>query len=275
MSGGHIAKFKILFRLRILLALLLNGVTIVAAGMALDTFTSLNNSITLGILGLIILALALVQAYIVSSELAKPTEYLAQAIFHISPNEHLVEAPKVDSLSFGRELVATLTRQIYDYAASSSATPAQPLKIDPAKNLLDALPVSVIGLDNDNKIALINANAKESFGLRESLGLSLKSQLQLKFSGKTLEEWFIEVKSKSINSTATWTKVEVSSNNGSVRTFCDIAAVFQQQHASGIEKLIVLFDHSEVFENEEEALSLIALSVHEIRTPLTILRGYI
>lgn len=274
MSGGHIAKFKQLFKLRIILALILNGVTIVAVSMALSQFTDLPNLLQLGLLGLFAVFLAFLQGQLLSSELSKPTEYLAQAIFHISPNEHLVEAPQIDKLGFGRELVATLTRQIYDFAATSNALNPTP-QSDTGKRLLDGLPIIVIGLDKDNNIALVNTAAQERFGLNNCIGMALKTQLQMKFTDKTLEEWFIQVKSKQINAAASWTKVEVSGANNDYRTFCDIAASYQQKSASGIEKLVVLFDHQEVFEDEQDALSLIALTVHEIRTPLTILRGYI
>ncbi len=276
MTGGHVAKFKQLFRLRLILALLLNGIILVAVAMALDLYTSFDSIVTLGILGATAILVATIQGYILSAELTKPTEYLAQAIFHISPNEHLVEAPVIDKLRFGRELVATLTRQIYDYAASSqSSAPSTNGSVVNSNNLIDSMPVGVIGLDEKNNIVLINSNASSTLGLHDCVGLSLKSQIQMSFPEKSLEEWFIEVKSKTINASNSWSKIEVSTNNGTIRTYCDIAATFQQQSASGIEKLIVLFDHGDQFAEEEDTLSLIALSVHEIRTPLTILRGYI
>lgn len=274
MSGGHIANFKKLFRLNVVLCLILNAVLIIAAGYYLLYETQLDEMTILGILGAGSIIFSILIGYMLAAKLTKPTEYLAQAIFHISPNEHLVAAPNVDKLGFGRELVANLTRQIYDFAATGNA-----LTIANSKTLgdgmLDDLPVSVIGLDDKQNMVLANKTAEDTFLLKNWKNLPINAFIQLKFNGPDLETWSSETETKSINATKSWQKVEINSTNEEMRSYYDIAATFRQKHPSGIETLIVFFDHNEMFEMEEDALNLIALSVHEIRTPLTILRGYI
>lgn len=274
MSGGHLASFKKIFQLTNLFALLLNGLIFSGVGYGLIYKTTLDETIIFIILSAVWLFSSLIIGFIVSNALSKPSEYLAQAIFHISPHEHLVAAPDIEKLRFGKELVATLTRQIYDYAATS-LPPGNSPDIGLGSEMIDALPVSVIGLDSSGVVKLINKTAESTFNLKNPMGLGLDSQIQMKFTGSTLNDWIQATKNKSINASTTWQKVEISSGNGEIRSYFDIAGVFRQSHPSGVETILVLFNHDEIFTNEENALNLIALSVHEIRTPLTILRGYI
>ena len=63
--------------------------------------------------------------------------------------------------------------------------------------------------------------------------------------------------------------------------FCYFANQFMAQaaesafKAAGYETVLVLFDHSKFYDQQDTSSSYIAMAVHELRTPLTILRGYI
>src|SRR6185369_11294040 len=39
--------------------------------------------------------------------------------------------------------------------------------------------------------------------------------------------------------------------------------------------MLVFFDHTASYSQDDQALSFVALAVHELRTPVTLLRGYI
>ena len=276
MSGGHIAKFKNIFKTYIVFALLFQGLIVGGLMYWLVFRTSLDENTLIGIMCAVVIFSGVIIGYLVSSTLVKPTQYIAQAIFHVSPNEHMVAAPNLEDLNFGKELVATLTRQIYDYA--SSAQPSSlTTKTSVVNNgsILDELPVSVIGLDKNYNITTINKTACDALGTKDPVGLALDSVVQMKFVNTSIKDWINESRQKSINSTKTWQKVDVSSIVGDKRSYFDVAGVVHQGQQTGTETLLVLFDHNDAFTDEEDALSLIALSVHEIRTPLTILRGYI
>lgn len=276
MTGGHISKFKNIFRTYIVFALLFHGLIVAGIMYWLVFQTSLDENSLIGIMSAVVIFSGVLIGCLVSSTLLKPTEYLAQAIFHISPNQHIVAAPNIEQLSFGRELVATLTRQIYDYAAASQpAVLGGANSAEKSKSILDDLPVSVIGLDQNYAITAINQTALETFGIKESMGVKLDSLISMKFTNNTVEDWLTESRQKSINNTKSWQKVDVTSINGDKRSYFDIAGIIHQGKQTGTETFLVFFDHNEAFVAEEDALSLIALSVHEIRTPLTILRGYI
>lgn len=279
-KGGYLAKYKSGFRTRNYIALLFNTLICCTVYYILDNNTNLAPIIGLSVIFGLIIVSSLVFNVIVSSTLIKPTEFLANAIYHVSPNQNLVPAPSIKDVPFGRELLENLTRQIYDYssvAGNFKLTDNQKRQNEPlvANDLADQLPVAIIGLNSDQKITFVNKTAKDLFHLTNPESFTLESQLKLKFANQTISQWLNENNDRNINVRKVWRKVDVSSQNNESRSYYDIAVVNRQKHSSGTDTILVFIDQDEAFQIEESTLNLVALSVHEIRTPLTILRGYI
>lgn len=210
-----------------------------------------------------------------TKSLTKPTRYIAQAVMHISPTEHLVAAPNMEELRLGRELASTLARQIYDYATATQATPAD--GATPAI-ILDQLPVAVIGLNDRGIITTVNSRALTVLKEERVAGEAFDSYFTLAQAIGTevsLPEWLTTARTNSVTELKTWQKVEIKSLNQGTLGYFDIAASFNKHSASGIETIITLYDHSDAYGDESAAISFIAMAVHELRTPVTILRGYI
>lgn len=282
MNGGFLSDFKTAFELRVTLFMIFNGMCVGAVAYYIFEKLKIDSNLAVGLLLSATLVFGAVISKLLSNILIKPLSHIAQAIFHISPNEHFASAPNNDKLGLGKELVNNLTRQIYDYASvSQNLSMSGQNKNNPEANssdfLLDQIPVGVIGLDSSGNIAYINKVASSSFKLENPIGLSLDSQIQVKYSGNDLKTWVEESKNQSINSTKIWHKLDVSTGSGSdqVRTYYDIAASYRQGQSKGIEVILVFIPNEDLFRIEEEALNIISLSVHEIRTPLTIMRGYV
>ena len=276
MSGGHFEKFKQSFKVRTIFGMIFNGLVISSVLYFILYETNLESPIAISLMLGVTIIVSAIFSTILSNILLKPTEYLAQAIFHVSPNEHLVAAPNIENLSFGKELVGNLTRQIYDYASVSKAiSVSSPNAKTTDEDIINQIPVGVFGLDSSGKIKMVNNTAMDIFGLSGPIGSPLENQLQIRFLNQSISDWIKEAKAQSINSTKVWRKADISSATSDKRSYYDIAGIYRQGHSSGIETLLAFFNHDEAFQVEESALNLIALSVHEIRTPLTILRGYI
>jgi len=274
MSGGHLDSFKKTFSLYLVFGFIFIGALAASTAYILLTNTVLDREVIIAIVTSVVIITAVIIGNILSSILIKPTQYLAQAIYHISPNEHLVAAPNVDKLSVGRELVANLTRQIYDLSSNLTSV-AGPQTKDQNTDLLDSLPVSILGLNDQGNVVFANTTATSAFSLGTWKDIPLTNLLGMKSNAIALPDWIAQTKQKSINATTQWQKVEVSSSDGTIKSYYDIAAHYRQKHPSGIETLLVFFSHYDQYDQEETALSMIALSVHEIRTPLTIMRGYV
>jgi two-component system phosphate regulon sensor histidine kinase PhoR/two-component system sensor histidine kinase VicK len=55
----------------------------------------------------------------------------------------------------------------------------------------------------------------------------------------------------------------------------DLAAYFNAENPHGFESMLVLFDRTVAYGRDDQGLGFIELAVHELRTPVTLLRGYI
>lgn len=274
MGEGHVGEYKKTFRLYLTLGFLWYGLLLLAAGYLLVYESIFDDILILGALASLLIISGIIFASVLATKLTKPTEYLAQAILHVSPNEHLVAAPNIDQLRFGRELVATLTRQIYDFATTAGPAPEQKPKAG-TNEVFDALPVAVIGINETGAVTMANQAAQTAFGPNSLVGLNLDSQIQMEFPNNTINDWLADSRQKSLNAQKSWHKVTIRSGGGETKNYYDIAGIFRQHHPSGTETILVFFDHSEAFAAEADAMRLIALAVHELRTPLTILRGYV
>jgi signal transduction histidine kinase len=213
--------------------------------------------------------------------LTEPLKALWQAILHLSPTEQGVAAPNVESLQFGRELVASLSAQVYQLAsvADSAAVEAGKQAVDLGHNFIaQNLPLPMLVLDESETIKFANEAAARYVGLQaaDMAGKNVYMVLDMSFpSEDTFDSWLKSSKARSATAAMSWERVRLNvRDNHPVRLF-DLAAYYNRGNADGNATILVLFDHTKEYSQDEQAVSFMALSVHELRTPLTLLRGYI
>lgn len=221
------------------------------------------------------LFLSIIIGLFVAKQVSKPLAALAQAIMHVSPSPLPIQAPEVEKLSIAKELIANLTRQVYDFASKSDAL-SKDLKV-PETLSIQKLPVAVLGIDKDANIVLSNPKSQEYAKTAENLlGKNLYSQFDMLFRDETtLEDWIELCRQKSVTAQKFWRGIRMSPYEKETQ-YCDMAASYIKQSGEDkVEVVLTIFDQTETYGEEDDALNFIALAVHELRTPLTILRGYI
>ncbi len=108
--------------------LLLENALVLGAGWALYRYGGLAAVPTLLITLFIGTVITFIISHMAVSFLTEPLKALWQAILHLSPTEQGIAAPKVESLKFGRELVAGLCAQIYQLASVADSAVAEATK---------------------------------------------------------------------------------------------------------------------------------------------------
>lgn len=88
-----------------------------------------------------------------------------------------------------------------------------------------------------------------------------------------ISDWLAEISDKTVSAERTWRRIPISPEVARKPRFFDIVASYQKS-APG-ETVILLFDRSEQYLPEEEDLNFIAFAAHELRGPITIIRGYL
>jgi signal transduction histidine kinase len=273
MGEGHIQKFISSARTRLSLGIFVAGSSLLAGFWIFDSILAWDSLLMLVALAISWLLIATLAGWILGGHLTKPTKYIAQAVMHITPSEQRLPPPNIDELDFGKELAESVTRQIYSSATVAQAADSQ-AQNSPV-NLLDQLPVAVIGLAENNVVTLANSKATTTINQENFVGQPLQDTLSFLTEDEiTLESWLESVSQKSLTDFKKWQKVAVKTVNDESLGYFDIAVSYNKHSASGLEAIIVLYDHSEAYSEEESSISFVSLAVHEMRTPLTIMRGY-
>ncbi len=240
------------------------------------------------------LAMAALGAYVVSIVMTfiitfAATDYALQplkaiwlAVLHILPGEHNVPTPDTSKLAVGRTLVMSLVAQIYQIASVAEqfdSTEQRAVKTEKSRSSLiaNALPLPLLLLDKESNIIFANdATAKYlNTPVEELTGKIVYSVLDMSFpSDDTFDAWIKKAKTSTITATKSWERIRLSRTEAKTLQF-DLAAYYNKDNPEGVETILILFDHTDTYTQDDQSMGFVALAVHELRTPLTLLRGYI
>lgn len=210
-----------------------------------------------------------------------PVQTIWRAILHIDPDHHGTPAPNLNKLRIGHELINSLVLQIYQFASQENSKDLveHRRQISQAANIVNHMPLPLFVFNKDIVVTNASDKALEYCKIESSelFGKSLFDTLKLEFpSERTLEQWIIECQDTKVTETAYWERVHVIfKEDNSLIHQCDIAAYYNRDNPSGTEFIITLFDRTEQYNQDDNSLGFVALAVHELRTPITMLRGYI
>ncbi len=225
--------------------------------------------------------LSLLIAFAAANYAMQPLQAIWQAIVHIAPNEQQVAAPDISKLAVGRALVSHLAAQVYQIASVAehglSATTRQSAELK-ANFIANNLPLPLFVVDADQIIIFANRAACDYIGRTADAvtGQDVRSVLRMSFpSEQTLEAWLNGVNDSAVTAAHAWERVRLDLTDNQPTRLFDLAAYYNKGNAAHYETLLVLFDHTKQYSQDDQAISFMALSVHELRTPLALLRGYI
>ncbi len=229
----------------------------------------------------IVAVLAICAGLIIAPGILEPLRLLWQAILHVSPESQGTAAPNLDDVRLGRELVTSLSLQIYQLASSQAAVAdtAKRQAVTQATNVIDHLPIPMFVCNRQQFVTNASTAGLEYCGIQSAdlFGKPLFASVKLEFpSERTLEVWMNEAQKTRVTDSAYWERVRVRWGSDESKLHqCDMAAYYNRDDPTGTEFIITLFDRTEHYNQDDKAMGFVALAVHELRTPLTVLRGYI
>lgn len=274
MGEGHLEKTLKNIRISLLLWFGCGGFLLIGGWWLAEQYLNLEPLMLLGGLLAGWIIVSIIFAFLAARSVNSPLKALSEAILHISPTPIPVKSPNIDRLRIGRELVATLVRQVYELNTGSQQASAI---ANSANMSLQQLPVAVITIDKEANITFANVKAVElaGGGSQDLVGKNLYGLFDIFFmTEETLQAWIEDVRRRSATAQKIWHEVRINTYGDKVK-YVDLAASFINQASEGSEVMLALFDETNVYADKDNALSFVALAVHELRTPLTILRGYI
>lgn len=255
----------------------------VAIGYALSTVIEQDIAYSIGIavlvLGTVVLSTVLAGPYMAA------TEFLARAILHVSSERADTAPPNPKTIKASREFMERLASYVYDMSSKSvmSNYPASsPTTSTPATDLGSSgpaagAPLPLFAVNKELKVTFASQSALDFLETKSDkvIGASLYDVLRFSFtSDDTLDNWLTFAKDKSVIAKRAWDRVKLVTPNETTKQV-DMAARYSKDDSGGNEIIIMLFDHSDKYGQDDAGASFVSMAVHELRTPLTIMRGYI
>lgn len=101
-----------------------------------------------------------------------------------------------------------------------------------------------------------------------------QSHLSLLFNGEdTLENWLKQCEETAVHAEHVWTRIPNKLPEEEGRRFFDVIASYDKGAES--EVVLTLIDRTEQYSVGEQELDFIAFAAHELRGPITVIRGYL
>jgi len=233
--------------------------------------------------------LGVVASAILYKFVARPIKDLLAAIIHVSGEPTATTPPNPNDKRFEKSGFKDVLQTVYQLAsnepttdtkstliASGPATAASPVVALSApttpntliENALNETKCGFVVMNHERKITFANKAAPINV---DQNGVS---SLSLLFNGQdTLDAWLNECEKTAVHAEHTWTRIANKLPEEDNRRFFDVIASYDKSAES--EVVLTLVDRTEVYIVGEEELDFIAFAAHELRGPITVIRGYL
>ena len=199
--------------------------------------------------------------------LARPFRDLVSAIVLVSGEPNALIPPNPNDPRYEKDGFRDILQTVYELASRDTpkpiATPDNTLTIGAANTR-----TGVIIYNNERRIVFSNKSAPIN------VSPSGAPTLELLFpDDDTLEQWIERVSKNKITAERQWTRVSNKLPGDKDRRLFDIVANYHQN--SPAETVLTLFDRTDLYAPEEDELDFISFAAHELRGPITVIRGYL
>lgn len=250
---------------QILVTLMIGGALIVA-----DVFSITDVAFLLTLFAVCFASLAVnLIAFVLITD---PFKNLLNAIVHAAGEPTSTPLPNPNSTPYAGIGFKKVLQTVYELSGKSDTPEPESTKKSMHYEILDrALNSTKTGfaiLNHHGKILYANKAAPIKVTTR---GLE---EFQLNFvHDKTLDEWLIECEAHDVHAERTWRRVSNKLPGEEDRRIFDIVASYQK--GSSAEVVLTFIDYTDQYMPEEEELDFIAFAAHELRGPITVIRGYL
>ncbi|MDO4871890.1 MAG: HAMP domain-containing sensor histidine kinase [bacterium] len=201
---------------------------------------------------------------LVFRRISKPQLDLSKVIFGISNKITPEKIPNPHAEKYGNSGFSEVLKFIYalDYEPENKNEKSPALKFSQIKSIPEIMRNSKLGfavLNTENKI-VFKHNAVNFSKLRKN-------------KVDEIATWIEEARQRKIRDSKVWERVSNIADTPENQRLYDIVVFFEKQFENDI--LIYFIDKTANYEREESDLNFFAFAAHEIRGPITIIRGYL
>jgi signal transduction histidine kinase len=199
--------------------------------------------------------------------LSRPFHDLVHAVVVVSGEPTQITPPNPNN--YGNDGFKEILQTVYEMSANNEK-PEQDLKEEDTTLTagISNMPGSLIMVDPHGKIAFHTPNAPIHQNPDDGKIIDL-----LFPEDDSLETWVTNVRKNKLKAERQWSRVADRLPGDKDRRVFDVAASFHKD--SNAEIVLSLFDKTNDYSPEEDDLDFISFAAHELRGPITVIRGYL
>jgi two-component system phosphate regulon sensor histidine kinase PhoR/two-component system sensor histidine kinase VicK len=211
------------------------------------------------------------------TQLTMPLKDLTSALVHISNEPTNITPPNPNARHFERDGFKPLLQLVYKLASDQEEKQLAAENDDtnesaqPKTDLTTALNNTAAGLiimTVDKKIQYANPNAPVHTTPEGDMVVDMIFDDDL-----TLDDWLKDCEENAVHANHTWLRVANKITGEEDRKIYDMVASYQK--GSDAEVVIMLLERTTDYQPEDDDLDFIAFAAHELRGPITVIRGYL
>ena len=211
---------------------------------------------------------------ILVTQLSTPLKDITSALTHISDEPNNITPPNPNARHFERDGFKPLLQLIYELASDKTElteVEEEEKASIPTAGLATALTNTATGF------VIMNARKEISFANSKAPVHTTpegKKVMDLIFDDDiTLDGWLKDCEENAVHADHTWLRVANKITGEDDRKIYDITASYQK--GSEAEVVVTLFERTSDYQPEDDDLDFIAFAAHELRGPITVIRGYL
>lgn len=206
----------------------------------------------------------------------RPTRDMMAVVLTITGEPTTLTPPNPNERVYERTGFKDVLQSLYELARAKDDLPqtdtTQPTTSPGATHALQsALDETICGfvvMNHDRQITFSNKAAPISINQD---GAQLLKLIFPETNG--FDTWLDQCEQQAVRAEKTWTRVPDRLPEEEGRRFFDVMASYDKGAPSEI--VITLVDRTEIYSVEEQELDFIAFAAHELRGPITVIRGYL
>ena len=284
-----IRDFWPVFRRGAMVRIILSQIVVigVVAAILILTNTLPVTSMILWAIVVVLFVLGIFRGLLIMYFSARPARDLLTAIIHVAGEPTDQAFPNPNDKRYERNGFKVALQTIYELSGKAAegpipapdttqpstsvatvATAAATVNTDSLKSALDATNCGFVVLNHDRKVTYANKAAPIHIDPNNV------STLSLIFNDKdTIESWLNECDEHAVHAEHVWTRIADRLPDEEGRRFFDVLATYDKGSTS--ETVLTLVDRTSTYDISEQDLDFIAFAAHELRGPITVIRGYL
>lgn len=210
---------------------------------------------------------------ILMSILLEPVSALTNALSHVAGEPSDYPPPNSNARRYGKNGIKQMLELIYSFGANDpideSAPNAKEITGRLLDNALSRASFSMIVFNPKHEITYASAHAPVR---QNTKGESILDLIFLS-GDQSLDDWVAECEKNSIGAEKVWTRIHTDPDSSHDPKIYDIVASYSRNSDSQV--TLAIIDRTDKYNPDEQDLDFIAFAAHELRGPITVIRGYL